>query len=207
MIFLTCALAALLSVAAPARAADGQAALQRFIDEVKTYRANFSQLQVDERGGKLAESSGYFVLARPDRFRWEYQQPYVQQIVSDGAQLWLYEPDLAQVTRRRAATALSGTPAELLLNGAQLADNFELSDLGGTDGVSHLRLKPRAAESDFASIELWLANGAPQQMLFVDHLGSRTEIHFTAISINKPVADSELRFVTPPGTDVVDEGG
>jgi outer membrane lipoprotein carrier protein len=101
-------------------AAEPRAALQRFLDGVQTLQAEFTQTQSDEQGQVTQTSGGRMWLARGERgaqgrFRWDYQTPYAQQIVCDGERIWLYDPDLAQVTVRPAREALSGTPAAALL--------------------------------------------------------------------------------------------
>ena len=62
------------------------------------------------------------VLARPDRFRWRYSEPYEQVIVSDGKAVWIYDADLKQVTVRPMGQAMAGSPA-LLLSSSQRSTN------------------------------------------------------------------------------------
>lgn len=200
------ALTLLVSLAAPAQAASADAALQRFIDEVHSYQANFVQVQTDGRGEALATSAGRFVLQRPGRFRWEYQQPYEQLMVCDGEQLWLYEPDLSQATVRPAQAALAGTPAELLSQGASLNEAFTVSDAGLDAGTQKLELTPKSEDSDFERVELWLRDGAPQRMRFHDRLATVTDVQFTDIRINAAVPAELLKFSPPAGTDVIDAG-
>ena len=54
-------------------------------------------------------------LARPGRFRWDYEQPYQRVVVANGKQLWLYEADLEQVTVR--SLAAGGFRRMVLFNG------------------------------------------------------------------------------------------
>ncbi|MGH8432002.1 MAG: outer membrane lipoprotein chaperone LolA, partial [Solimonas sp.] len=151
-----------LLVAAVAQADDPQAALKRFADGVQTLSADFDQVQTDEDGRVTGSSSGRMSLSRPGRFRWAYDKPYTQLMVCDGRKIWLYDPDLAQVTVRPAEQALNGTPAALLSQRALLSDAFTLQDGGSEGGARIVKLLPRSADSDFKSIELWLAAGVPQ---------------------------------------------
>ena len=45
-------------------------------------------------------------LKKPGKMRWEYKSPSPQQIVSDGASLWVYTPELNQVNKGSAPKAL-----------------------------------------------------------------------------------------------------
>ncbi|AXQ29148.1 outer membrane lipoprotein carrier protein LolA [Solimonas sp. K1W22B-7] len=201
--------AALLGLAAvlPAHAEDPQATLRKFVDGVQTLTADFSQVQSDEGGKVTGTSSGKLSLSRPGKFRWTYEKPYSQLMVCDGKKIWLYDPDLAQVTVRSAEQALNGTPAALLSQKALLSEAYTLQDGGKDNGASIVRLLPKSADGDFKSIELWLANGVPQRMRFHDQLGGRTDIRFTGIKTNNKVDADQFRFTAPKGVEVVDGGG
>jgi outer membrane lipoprotein carrier protein len=183
------------------------AALQRFVAQVQTLSAQFEQVQTDEDGEVLARRSGTVELSRPGRFRWEYSQPYAQLMVCDGSKVYNYEPDLAQVTVRAADEILRGTPAALLAQaGTDLGDGFRIED-GGRQGKTDLvRLKPKADEGDFRAIEMWLVDGVPQRMRFLDTLGGATDIRFSAVRTGIKLDATRFRFVAPKGVDVIDAG-
>lgn len=192
--------------AASAHAEDPQATLRRFVDGVQTLSADFTQVQSDEGGKVTGSSSGKLALSRPGRFRWSYEKPYSQLMVCDGKKIWLYDPDLAQVTVRSAEQALNGTPAALLSQKAMLSEAYTLQDGGSEAGASIVRLLPKSADGDFRSIELWLAAGVPQRMRFHDQLGGRTDIRFSAIKSNPKLDEAQFRFTPPKGVEVVDGG-
>ncbi|HSW13088.1 MAG TPA: outer membrane lipoprotein chaperone LolA [Solimonas sp.] len=201
-------LLALALLSAPAaQAEDPQATLKRFVDGVQTLSADFAQLQTDEDGKLTGSSSGTMALSRPGRFRWTYEKPYSQLMVCDGRKIWLYDPDLAQVTVRSAEQALSGTPAALLSQKALLSDAFTLKDGGREGGAQIVKLLPKSQDGDFKSIELWLAAGVPQRMRFHDQLGGSTDIRFSAIKSNLRLDDTQFRFTPPKGVEVVEGGG
>lgn len=194
-----------LSSAATAAPAGGSAALQRFVSGVQTLSAEFEQVQRDDNGQELSRRSGRFELARPGRFRWEYIQPYEQLMVCDGQRVYNYEPDLAQVSVRSADEILRGTPAALLAQaGADLGAGFAIEDGGRDAGADLVRLKPREEEGDFRAIEMWLANGVPQRMRFIDSLGGTTDVRFSQIRTGIALEPARFRFVTPSGVEVID---
>lgn len=200
----TLILALLMFGALSARAESPEQALARFVDGVQTLEAAFTQTQTDETGETLNSSSGRMALARPGKFRWEYQAPGPQLIVTDGQKLWLYDRDLQQVSIRPAAEALQGTPAALLSQKGALTDSFELTDIGEEQGVRKLRLSPRASDGDFQSVDLWLRSGTPVRMLFRDQLGGATDIRFSAVKANGRVDAAQFRFQPPKGVEVID---
>lgn len=178
-------------------------ALQKFLDTVQTLSANFEQVQKDENGRVLQASSGRLWLSRPGRFRWSYEQPYAQLMVCDGKQLWQYDPDLQQAMVRPAGDTLQGTPAQLLTDREALARHFTVEGAGMEEGAQHLRLVPKAADSDFKSIELWLKDGVPVRMRFHDPLGGSSEVRFHAIGTNTHLDAGLFTFAPPKGTEVI----
>ncbi len=192
-------------LALPASAEDANTTLQRFVGGVQSLTARFEQLQLDEDGEVLARRSGSFDLQRPGRFRWAYDQPYEQLMVCDGQRIWNYEPDLAQVTVRNAAEVLKGTPAALLAQGGGvLNENFVLESGGRDQGADLVRLKPKATDADFRMIELWLLNGVPQRMRFLDTLGGTSDIRFSAVRTGVKIDPQRFKFQPPKGAEVID---
>ena len=167
-------------------------------------RADFIQVQRDVDGVLLAESAGRFVLQRPGRFRWDYTEPYAQTIVADGVNLWTYDPDLAQVTRRPAEQALQGTPAALLADRQALTATFEVASLPSEGGQDGWRLTPKAGDGEFSRIDLWMRAQTPVRMVFADALGGITEIRFEQVTLNPALSANAFRFDVPAGVDVVD---
>ncbi|PTU30816.1 outer membrane lipoprotein chaperone LolA [Stenotrophobium rhamnosiphilum] len=194
-----------LLVAPSFAATTAQDELKRFVDGVQTLQADFTQIQVDDRGKQLSMTSGHMWLSRPGKFRWSYQKPYQQLMVCDGKKIWFYDNDLSQVTVRPVDATLRGTPADLLSQKATLSDGFNIED-GGMDGGNRLiRLKPKSQDSDFKAIELWLgAGGAPTRMKFLDQLGGNTDVSFSQIVTNKKIDDAQFRFTPPKGVEVID---
>ena len=202
--FRTLLAASLLTLTSLAHAESAEAALARFLDGVTSYQANFTQLQTDERGMKIQNSSGTMALSRPGKFRWQYAAPAEQLIVTDGRTLWLYDEDLKQVTVRPAEEALQGTPAALLSQKKTLTETFTVSDEGDADGVKKLKLMPKSKDSDFQDVSLWLRDGSPVRMVFRDTLGGSTDISFTQAKTNTKLNAGLFRFVPPKGVEVID---
>ncbi len=104
----------------------GLARLRRaYLGSLKTLSADFVQLVQDKRGQLTDRATGTLTLSRPDRFRWDYREPYEQTIVADGRKLWLYDPDLQQVTVRSLEQGLGATPAMLLSGAGKVGDAFK----------------------------------------------------------------------------------
>jgi len=195
--------AVMLMVAAGAHA-DGVSDLESFYKNVHSLSAQFHQVQTDDSGNTLQQANGTFLLQRPDRFRWEYQEPYEQVIVSDGKAFKFYDVDLAQVTIRDIDATLRATPALLLTGGAALEDAFDVSAAGQRDGMSWVRLTPRADDTDFAEVRLGLDKQVPSVMELDDNLGQTTRIRFSDVKVNPKLSASRFALDIPDDVEVVD---
>lgn len=196
---------ALCWASASAAAADTGArdALSQLLEGLEHYVADFSQEIRGARGQVLERSTGQLVLARPC-FKWVVNHPYPQVIVTDGAELKVYDPDLEQLTIRPLDTALADTPVSILTQGAVvLGDNFEVArgddDTTGTVFV----LTPSSVDTLFAEIRLRFAGGSLVSLGIVDHLGQFTEILFTPLGEPGVIQSAEFELSVPPGTDVI----
>lgn len=177
-----------------------------FVSQTKSARAAFEQ-KVYDKGGKLTqEAKGSFVFQRPGRFRWVYDKPADQVIVGDGERVWIYDPELAQVTVRKMSAALGSTPAALLSGAADVAKAFELTDTGKRDGLEWLQAVPRDREAGFERMRIGFgAQGALEAMELIDHFGQTTRLRFTKVLRNPKVDPKEFHFEPPKGTDVLGE--
>ena len=130
-------------------AGDAVARVDAYLGSLKTLGAHFLQVVRDKDGQITDRASGTLSIARPNRFRWDYREPYSQTIVADGRKLWLYDPDLDQVTVRSLEQGLGATPAMLLSGAGKVGDAFKSA---GDRAHGRLDLVPARAEAARARI-------------------------------------------------------
>lgn len=193
-------LAALLAASLAAGATPGDD-LHAFVRAVKSGRAAFTQT-VTAPDGKTRSSSGSFEFERPGRFRFVYDKPYAQTIVGDGQRVWLYDPDLNQVTSRQVGQALGSTPAALLVS-PDLDAAFTYADQPDADGLQWVRATPRQAEGTIRWLQVGFRSHALAALEIVDSFGQRSRLVFDGFQANVPLAASDFEFVPPKGADVV----
>lgn len=192
-------------VAGAAFAAPGgaRARLDAFAKGLQSLRGNFSQTVLDSHGNITASSHGLLALKSPRLFRWQVTDPYQQLIVADGKKVWVYEPDLQQVTVRDQGAEEAHSPLTILTDLSQLDTEFKASDGGTRDGLDWLRLVSRSKEPQFEYAEIGFDPSGPRRMVFVDTLGNKTEIAFSRWVRNPELPAETFTFVPPKGTDVV----
>jgi outer membrane lipoprotein carrier protein len=184
------------------RDADALQRVEQAFNALTSMRAEFRQSVTDSRGTLIESAEGTMSLARPGRFRWDYRVPE-QLIVSDGVTVWFHDVELEQVTIRKAAETVEGTPAMLLTGEGDWRSEFDVSDGGRAQGLAWSRLMPRRADGDFRELRLGFAEGQLRRMTLLDRLGQTTEIEFARVERNPRLDASTFRFTPPPGVDVV----
>ncbi|WP_447591405.1 outer membrane lipoprotein chaperone LolA [Aquipseudomonas campi] len=200
-------LAALACMAIPAHA-DEDAAVKRLtvlLNQAQTMSARFSQLTLDGTGTQLQETSGQLALKRPGLFRWHTDAPQEQLLVSNGEKVWLYDPDLMQVTIQALDQRMTHTPA-LLLSGdvSKIRENFEISFKEAGEVVDFM-LKPKAKDTLFDNLRLSFRRGVINDMQLIDSIGQRTNILFLSVKMNEAIEPKQFTFDVPAGADVIQE--
>jgi len=183
--------------------ADGFDQLDRFFEEVSTLKASFTQVILDENLLALEESSGLLWIARPGRFRWDYDSVHSQTIVADGEVLWVYDVELEQVTRRGQETAIGQTPAVLLSGGQQYRKDYKVTVLGRQGAVNWISLVPKLSDGSFAEIQLGFEGDTLRLIQLLDELNQITRVTLSDVVENEPIPDSVFQFIPPAGVDVI----
>jgi outer membrane lipoprotein carrier protein len=183
---------------------DSLSRVDAYLGPLKTLAADFVQVVRDSKGQITSRATGTLTISRPDRFRWDYREPYLQTIVADGKKLWLYDADLEQVTVRSLEQGLGSTPAMLLSGSGKAGEAFAAGPVERRGDWTWCVLLPRQRGSDFERVSLaFTARGEIAAMELVDKLGQATGIEFSDVRRNGKVDETAFRFVPPKGADVI----
>ena len=197
------AVAALSLAPAWAFAASAQEQLRSFVATVSSATGSFSQYTVNNQGRTQPAQTGVFSFQRPGKFKWAVQKPYEQLVISDGRQVFQFDPDLAQVTERKVDAAIGTSPAAILFGSGSLEQSFEVSALPSKDGIDWLRAKPRTADAGFSRVDIGMKDNLPVRVELLDSFGQTTRVDLSGIAANPQLPASEFQFVAPKGVDVV----
>lgn len=206
---------AIISVAACAQeqGATSIKSLENFVKNTKSGRAGFTQVVTspakDGQTPKTKTSSGTFEFLRPNRFKFLYKKPFEQSIVSDSQTLWLHDVDLNQVTARKLAQVLNGTPAAVIAAAADLKGlqaDFTLTSLPEKAGLQWVQAVPKTKEGQLQSITVGIKTtdkGAELAALeILDSFGQLSVMTFSAFEINPSLSAGNFQFKPPAGADV-----
>ena len=194
----------LLLGAGTAQAAGGaRAQLDAFANGLRSLSGNFSQTVYDANGRTAQTSHGKLALQAPRQFRWDTQAPYKQVIVADGKKVWIYDPELEQVTVRDQGSQEAHSPLTVLTDVKNLDKNFHTTERGERDGLLWLRLTSGAKDPQFDYADLGFDANGLARMSFRDQLGATTDIRFSDWQRNVAIPPATFSFVPPQGADVI----
>ena len=186
-------------------AATPEAKLQSYLSELQSLEAGFEQQLLDARGQRLQQTEGEMRLLKPGRFHWETRNPFPEVLISDGQTLWLYDPDLEQVTIQPLDQRMASTPA-LILSGeaTDLAQDFEIS-YQKDDRTEVFTLMPLGGDSLFEELQLYFQQGRITAIRLEDSLGQQTRVDLINPRYNQPLDPDGFEFVIPDDVDVIQE--
>lgn len=182
-------------------------ALSARLAKINSMQADFTQTITDRKDKPVQKSAGHMSLQRPGKFRWSVTRPTAQTVVANGERLWIYDPDLEQVTIRSISKEIGETPALLLSNTeSTLANDFNVTTQPDKkSGLEWFLLVPKNQNSMLALIKLGFAGQQIREMYLEDHLGHVTDVEFYNILVNPRLAASLFNFKPPKHVDVIDE--
>lgn len=209
-------LLALFSIAAGAQGMGpgGLESLEAFVKNTKSGRAVFTQVVTsparDGQTAKTKTSSGSFEFLRPNRFKFIYKKPFEQSIVSDGETLWLHDVELNQVTARKLAQVLNGTPAAVIAAAADLKAlqaDFTLVPQPDKGGLAWVQATPKTRDGQVQSISVGFKKtdkGSELAVLeILDSFGQRSVMTFSQFEVNPALTAAGFQFKPPAGADVI----
>lgn len=185
--------------------------LNDFFANTQTLKATFTQKVVDESGMTLDSAGGTLYLSRPGKFRWDYfvsrtDSALSQQILADGKSIYVYDPELEQVTQRSMDNALVQIPSlSLVASKATLNEHFELIDVGLTDNVSWVILRPKSTEAGFTQLMIGFSEDVISHIILFDALGNETRLQLHDVQSNAVLASDTFDFDVPEGTDILSQ--
>ncbi|MGS2716667.1 outer membrane lipoprotein chaperone LolA [Eionea flava] len=179
-----------------------------------TFSGEFQQTLVDDEEQVLQASKGIFSLKRPGYFYWETTAPFPQLLVSDLNTIWLYDPDLEQVSVKPYDEKISQTPA-LLLSGDvnKVSDAYRVeklnvdaqtnSEVFSDNPVTVFALFPKQPQTLFTQLLVEFTGDQLASMQLHDSLGQVTTFAFSQGVYNQAIANEQFTFTPPDGVDVI----
>jgi outer membrane lipoprotein carrier protein len=164
-----------------------------FTKNMQGLSSPFEQTVYNPAGKVSDKSTGVVKLKAPRQFRWQTLKPYPQTIVADGNHIWIYDPDLEQVTVRNQSAEESNSPLAVLIDSSEMDRQFKVTEAAKANGL----------EAPFEKAMLGFSAKGLARMELYDGLGQRTVISFTQWQRNPKFIKTDFTFTPPKGADVV----
>lgn len=195
------------TVAAASGAVADTGRLSGLLANLTTFRADVRQLITESSGGVLEESDILFMLKRPHGFYWETQSPFPELIVTNGATLWNYQPDLLQLTIEDWDPDESELAAQLLGGETDaIAGEYSIEAVPVADNDWEFFLRPLDPASLYERVTLYFVGDLLESILLINTNGQRTLWEFYNRQVNEPIDDAVFTFEAPDDEflDVID---
>lgn len=176
--------------------------LQDFLDQLKTFSADFVQTKEEEEFFRVDTSKGTFDLARPGLMRWDYNTPDEQHIIVDGERVWVHDVPLKQASAYSLQDIGQEIPLAWLLFDTPIAETYKIIPAGGRAGMVWYNLQPKA-RTFFQSIEIGVRKGVMQEVWLYQDRDNITKVKFENIQINQPIPTRAFEFYVPQGVDLI----
>ncbi len=185
--------------------------LQQAYDRTASFSARFEQRTTVPMSSRSRKGSGTVVFLKPYKMRWDYQQPDVQVLVSDGKQVSLYVAASHQLMVRTMDEYLQSDVTYAFFSGrGRIMKDFTVAAAPPEKqlrGLYAIKLTPKVTHPQVDSLTLWVD---PKQYFIsrlevVDQFGSVTTLVFANIELNPAVKPALFHFTPPPGTEILQQ--
>ncbi|TAG49477.1 MAG: outer membrane lipoprotein carrier protein LolA [Betaproteobacteria bacterium] len=193
----------LIALPALAQPANSLTEFRAFTKDLSSLSGTFTQEVRDKNGRVSRASSGSFSIARPGKFRFIYEKPYKQTIVSDGVTVWLHDEDLNQVTIRKIGDALAEQPLALLLDPTAAEKVFELKSAPPRGSIGYVEARARKAESAVSELMVAVIGTQPSELTWRDALQNVNTLRFGKLTKNSVASGDLFQFAPPAGADIL----
>ncbi len=184
--------------------------IQKRYEEIEDFHADFTQEATVKALNTVQKSDGEVWFKKPGKMRWNYYEPYKDQIVSDGRTLWFYNEEEKQVIESPLNQVSDTETTSTLLSGLGkikelYRTSFSESGEFEADGSYLIDLKPKEEGEDYNKVTLSINKNTMMvnTLYLYDPFGNLTKVLLKNIEIDKGVSDSLFNFEVPSGVEVI----
>ncbi|BBG61747.1 P20 [Providencia rustigianii] len=181
--------------------ADASQDLQDRLSKVNSFQASFTQKVTSPEGDLIQEGVGDLWIERPNLFNWNMTSPDESVLVSDGKNLWFYNPFVEQVTVTNLSDATQDTPFLLITrNNPQDWKQYSIIQQG-----NNFDLKPKQTNGTLKSFSITVnPQGTIEKFAAVEQDG-QTSAYQLKQQKNGAVDPSKFKFTVPKGVTLDDQ--
>lgn len=185
--------------------------LQKAYKDIKAISADFLQESYQSSLGIKKSSTGRLLIQKPQKIRWETHKPNANILVSDGYQVWYYDPKAGVQKKGQAIlqpnSSIIEHPLFTVLNGSSsLSKSFNLKDSKKKAKSFYLALEPKDKGGNLQTLEIETDRSYMIQMLTLHYQnGNKTKIILQNVQLNPKLRLGLFHFKPPSGVEVIKE--
>jgi len=199
---------------------DAKNTLMAKLAHLDFFSANFSQKVLSESGEVLEQSAGKLAISKPNLANWHTVEPDETAIVSDGQDVWFYNPWIEQVSVFSLSAAIAQTPILLLTSKDQsLWQQYIVTKVNVTkknltqkellQNEESFVISAKDVNSQIKSLTLifdsQMNGGQLKQFSFLDATGQLSHIRLSDFDDQHMPSLSLFNFVLPEGVQIDDQ--
>jgi len=180
--------------------------LRAKLNKFQQFSANFNQRVVDKKGQEIQVATGSMKMAQPNKFRWVTNEPDESVVVSDGQDVWIYNPFVEQVTAMSLNNTMTQSPLWLIANQSDEAwSNFTVDKKIQSGETTQYVVSPKEGDNLTRQITMHFKNDAISQLVILDAQGQTSHFTFNEFDYQKTIAQTQFEFSLPAGVDFDDQ--
>jgi len=184
--------------------------IQKKYEEIEDFHADFTQEATVKALNTVQKSDGEVWFKKPGKMRWNYYEPYKDQIVSDGRTLWFYNEEEKQVIESPLNQVSETESTSTLLSGlGKIKDLYKTSFTESgefeADGSYLIDLRPKEEGEDYNKVTLAINKNTMMvnTLYLYDPFGNLTKVLLKNVEVDKGVSDSLFDFKVPSGVEII----
>jgi outer membrane lipoprotein carrier protein len=172
------------------------------LSKIQYINAKFEQTVTNEEGEVLQEGQGTFAISKPNLVNWHTTEPDETLIVSNGKNLWFYDPFIDQVSLYSFNKSIANTPILLLTSEDPLLwESYQVIQHKSDRYLIH----SLDVNSQVKSLELTFNGEQLTKLSILDSTGQVSHITLIEVDfITQPKA-SLFEFIAAEGITVDDQ--
>ena len=195
-------------ITAPAISDEAKSVLMAKLEKLHHFSADFNQEVLSDSGELLEQSSGKLAISKPNLANWHTLLPDELLIVSDGNDVWFYNPWIEQVSVYALSAAIAQTPILLLTSkDKSLWQQYDVIQSSDNEMNSFI-IKAKDLNSQIRSLTLIFDSEKPEQLTqfsFLDATGQLSHIKLSNFNAVQVPEQSLFNFILPEGVQLDDQ--
>jgi outer membrane lipoprotein carrier protein len=181
--------------------------VEKHYNGVRTLQVTFTETYTGA-GRPHRQEAGELYLRKPGKMRWQYTKPVGKLFLSDGKQVYYYNPKTRQAERTKMKeTEDLRAPLAFLLGRLDFEKDFKDFQFRPDAGLTVVTATPKADRVPYKQVEFSVT---PQfeirRLLVTGHDNALLSFQFQNERMNPPIDERQFKFLLPAGATWA-EGG